>query len=398
MEGKLIAGKYRLERPLGKGAMGSVWLAEHQSLHTHVAIKLIHFEAAQNALARTRFDREAQLSARIRSAHVVKVLDHGTTDEGLPYIVMECLTGESLRERLRARKRLTPVETAKVVSHVCRALSRAHEAGLVHRDIKPENIFVAREDDEEIIKILDFGVAKATDALAIAGMDPTRTGTLLGTPYYMSPEQARGLKSIDSRSDLWSVGVLVFECLTGRRPFTAPALGPLIAKIVSGPPPSVLEMAPDAQIPAEVEAWMQKALSIDPDARFASAKQLSEAFMVAAGAVDTIERKSASSLPDIVVPPAPPSAAPDSGAAPTQVLPSTSEASAPAPVASPLPVAAEPPMAVTPPLPAAPAPLSTAVGAVVAAPPAGRGLIWAVVVLGVALLVVSGILVVVLLR
>jgi serine/threonine-protein kinase len=290
MEGQIIAGKYRLIRTLGKGGMGTVWLAEHLSLHTPVAIKLIDSEAAKNPLARSRFDREAQLAARIRSAHVVKVLDHGMTDDGLPYIAMECLAGESLRERLTARGRLTPAETAKVVSHVCRALARSHEAGLVHRDLKPENIFVAREDDDEIVKILDFGVAKATDLLSMAGIDPTRTGTLLGTPYYMSPEQAQGLKSVDFRSDLWSLGVVVYECLTAKRPFTAPALGVLIAKILGAPPATLAEAAPDANIPPDVELWMRKALARDPAARFASAKELSEAFMVAAGTLDTMDR------------------------------------------------------------------------------------------------------------
>ena len=385
MEGQVIAGKYRLGRLLGKGAMGSVWMAEHLSLHTAVAIKLIAFEAARNANARMRFDREAQVAARIRSAHVVKMLDHGVTEEGQPYIVMECLAGESLHDRLRARGRLTPAETAKVVSHVCRALSRAHEAALVHRDLKPENIFIALEDDDEIVKILDFGVAKATDTLAATGIDPTRTGTLLGTPYYMSPEQAQGLKSLDYRSDLWSVGVLVFECLTGKRPFTAPALGPLIAKILSASPPALSVMAPDAQIPAELEAWMRKALSRDPSARFASAKELSEAFMVAAGVADTMDRSSAAGRPPrAAMASSPISEPPDSEGARTVALPSTSDAFAPA--------------VVTPPLPVAPAPPATAPGVISAAPPTPRGLVWAVVFLAVALLAVSGVLVAMLLR
>ncbi len=289
MEGKIIANKYRLVRLLGKGGMGSVWLAEHLTLQSPVAIKLIDFVAAKNPMARARFDREAQVAARIKSAHVVKVLDHGVTEDDLPYIAMECLTGESLRDRIQARGRLTPAETAKVVSHLSRALARAHEAGLVHRDIKPENVFLAREDDGEIVKILDFGVAKATDLLSTAGMDPTRTGALLGTPYYMSPEQAQGLKSIDYRSDLWSMGVLAFECLTGKRPFTAPALGPLIAKIVHTPAPTFAQVAPEAGVSPEIEAWFQKALARDPAQRFSSAKELSDSFLLAAGVVDTLD-------------------------------------------------------------------------------------------------------------
>jgi serine/threonine protein kinase len=306
MQGQIIQNRYRLARLIGKGGMGSVWLAEHLSLHTPVAIKLIDSEAAKNPNARARFEREAQVAARIRSAHVVKVLDHGVTDDGQPYIAMECLAGESLRERLTARGRLSPAETGKVVSHVGRALARAHEAGLVHRDLKPENIFVAREDDEEIVKILDFGVAKVADSLAVSGMDPTRTGALLGTPYYMSPEQAQGLKSVDFRSDLWSLAVVVFECLTGKRPFTAPALGPLIGKILGAPLPVLSQAAPDARLPAELDAWMAHALSRDPAARFGSAKELAESFMLAAGMADTLDR-GATKSPAVAAPVAAPS-------------------------------------------------------------------------------------------
>ncbi|WP_441288825.1 serine/threonine-protein kinase [Sorangium sp. KYC3313] len=396
MEGQRIAGKYRLARLLGRGGMGSVWLAEHLSLRTPVAIKLIDVEAAKNATARARFDREAQIAARLRSAHVVKVLDHGLTDDGLPYIAMECLAGESLRDRLSARRRLTAAEAAKIVSHVCRALSRAHEAGLVHRDIKPENIFIAREDDGEIVKILDFGVAKVTDALAVTGMDPTRTGALLGTPYYMSPEQAKGLKSVDHRSDLWSLGVVVYEFLTGERPFTAPALGPLIAKILGTPPPALTAAAPGAGIPVEVEAWMRKALAVEPDARFASARELSEAFMVASGVADSMDRGSSAGLPDGK----PPSAVrPPAGVwetADTVALPS-GDGQAPV-AAAPVVAAPQPPAAPRPPV----APLSSATGpgAVAAARPVApaRGLVWAVVLLAVALLAVSGVLAATLLR
>jgi serine/threonine-protein kinase len=277
--------------------MGSVWLAEHLSLHTPVAIKLIDFEAAKNPNARARFEREAQVAARIRSAHVVKILDHGVTEQGQPYIAMECLAGESLRDRLSARGRLTPAEAGRVISHVSRALARAHEAGLVHRDLKPENIFVARVDDEDIVKILDFGVAKVTDILAVSGMDPTRTGALLGTPYYMSPEQAQGLKTLDFRSDLWSLAVVAFECLTGQRPFSAPALGPLIGKILGGPIPTLSGAAPDARLPRELEAWMARGLSRDPAARFGSAKELSESFLLAAGIADTLDRSMSTSGP-----------------------------------------------------------------------------------------------------
>ena len=288
MEGRTIADRYRLVSLLGKGGMGSVWLAEDLTLRTELAVKLIDSELGKLPQPRARFLREAQLAARIKSAHVVQVYDHGVTSDGQPYIAMERLLGESLRDRLLARDRLSRGETAQIVSHVCRALARAHEAGLVHRDLKPENIFMAREAEGELVKVLDFGVAKATDALSDSSIDPTRTGALLGTPYYMSPEQAQGLKSVDYRTDLWAMGVVVFECLTGVRPFSAEALGPLIGKILAGaiPPPSLA--APDAKLSPEIDAWMGRALARDPKARFGSARELAESFMVAAGTQESL--------------------------------------------------------------------------------------------------------------
>jgi serine/threonine-protein kinase len=288
VEGQVISDRYRLIRLLGKGGMGSVWLAEHTTLKNEIAIKLIDSELGTMPQMRARFLREAQLAARIKSAHVVQVHDYGVSGDGQPYIAMEYLVGMSLRERLEKRGRLTGLETARVVSHVCRALSRAHETGLVHRDLKPENIFIAQEGEDELVKVLDFGVAKAADALSDSGIDPTRTGALLGTPFYMSPEQAQGLKTVDHRTDLWAMGVVVFECLTGGRPFAAAALGPLIRKILVDPIPAPSSLAPEAT--REIDAWMTRALARDPAGRFASARELSEAFMIATGATDSLGR------------------------------------------------------------------------------------------------------------
>jgi serine/threonine-protein kinase len=275
--------------------MGTVWLAEDEALKRPVAMKIIASELGALPKARARFLREAQLAARISSAHVVQIYDHGVSDSGQPYIAMEYLVGESLRDRLD-RGPLTVGEAARMVSHVCRGLARAHEAGLIHRDLKPDNVFVAREGDEEVVKVLDFGVAKAQDALGDSDVDPTRTGALVGTPYYMSPEQAQGLKTIDHRTDLWSMGVLVYECLTGQRPFTAQALGPLIGKILVAPvvPPSAA--APAARLPPQLDAWMARALTRDPEARFTSAKELAEAFLIATGSAASMDRD-ASTLP-----------------------------------------------------------------------------------------------------
>jgi serine/threonine-protein kinase len=287
--GVIVGGRYQLDRPLGDGAMGAVWLARHLTLGSAVAVKLIHAEAARNAEAVARFEREARLAASIRSAHVVQVMDHGHHDD-LPFIVMEYLDGETLRARLRERQRLSLAETALVVRHVARALGAAHDLGLVHRDIKPENIFItpAEDDGEEVIKVLDFGVAKVSDEIAAGGVLPTRTGALIGTPFYVSPEQAQGLKTVGPWSDLWSLGVVAFECLTGRRPFEAPALGPLFAAILEGPIPVPSQVSPPGTLPPPVDGWIARALSREPATRFGSAREMAKAFMAAIGAAETI--------------------------------------------------------------------------------------------------------------
>jgi serine/threonine protein kinase len=282
-EGDVIAGRYQLTRVVGSGGMGTVWLAEHTALKTPLAIKLIDSALLNRADLRARFVREAQIAARIQSEHVVKVFDHGMTEANQPYIAMEWLAGTNVRERILKQGKLSLVETARIVRHVARALSRAHQEGLVHRDLKPENLFIVKNEDEEVVKVLDFGAAKAPDALAMDGVDPTRTGALMGTPYYMSPEQAQGLKTVDTRSDLWGLGVVVFECLTGVRPFTGAALGPLIVNICSGAIPVPSRVAPDAGISPDVDAWMTRALERNPEKRFASAKELADAFLIASG-------------------------------------------------------------------------------------------------------------------
>jgi serine/threonine-protein kinase len=294
MEGRVIAGRYRLTRSLGGGSMGSVWLAEDRTLGTEVAIKIIGERVVRDRNARARFDREAHIVAKLTSRHIVRVFDYGETDAGELFMVMEHLVGESLRDRLRARKRLSVEETARMLAQLCRAAHRAHEVGLVHRDLKPENIFLAREDEDEIVKVLDFGLAKATDPLQTGGADPTRTGALLGTPHYMSPEQAQGLRTIDHRSDLWTLGVVAFECLAGR-PFRAPSLMAIIEKVLVAPIPAPSQVAPDADIPPEIDTWMKKALSRPPGDRFGSARELAEAFMIAAGV--TMGRASLLSIP-----------------------------------------------------------------------------------------------------
>src|SRR5689334_1263943 len=213
--GEILGGRYRLIRPLGQGGMGSVWKAEHLSLNAAVALKLIEGPAHPDASATERFLREARLAAALRSPHVVQILDHGI-DGVTPYIAMELLEGESLAERLERVGCLSPAETARVIQHLARAMTRAHEAGIIHRDLKPENVFIVRNDDEELFKVFDFGIAKVEAPTGNA----TRTGSLLGTPSYMSPEQAEGASNLDQRTDIWALGVIAYRCLLGKLPFS----------------------------------------------------------------------------------------------------------------------------------------------------------------------------------
>jgi serine/threonine-protein kinase len=283
--GQRVAGKYRIERLLGRGGMGAVFLAYSEALQKPVAIKLMLAQPGHTQGNLARFLREARLVAMIPNRHVVQVHDYGMIDDQ-PYIAMEYLVGCTLRDRLTERGRLTCEETARIVSQVCVALGRAHEAGLVHRDLKPENIFVAREGDEETVKVLDFGVAKATDALSDTTVDPTRTGALLGTPFYMSPEQAQGLKTVDFRTDLWAMGVVVFECLTGVRPFPAESFAPLVPQILFARIPSPSRVAPDAHLLPAIDGFVARALSRNPGERFASAQELAASFQAAVGTVE----------------------------------------------------------------------------------------------------------------
>ena len=220
----LVAGKYRLIREIGRGGMGAVWEAQHASLGHLVAIKFIDASYAESMEARQRFENEARAAASLQSKHAIQIFDHGLLEDGRPYIVMELLIGEALDKRLDRLGRLSLYETAKILLQVCRGLGRAHERGITHRDLKPENIFLVRADeddqDDERAKILDFGIAKMRAAEGMSGLTSgTKTGAVLGTPYFMSPEQARGLKEIDHRTDLWSLGIIAYKCVVGVLPF-----------------------------------------------------------------------------------------------------------------------------------------------------------------------------------
>ncbi|MDB5215545.1 MAG: serine/threonine protein kinase [Myxococcaceae bacterium] len=280
----LVGGKYELVKMIGRGGMGSVWEARHVSLGTPSAIKFIEAEYANSAEARSRFDKEAKAAATIQSKHAIQIYDHGVTDDGKPYIVMELLTGEPLDKRIERLGQLTLQDTAKILQQVSRGLARAHERGIVHRDLKPENIFIVRntDDDEEVAKVLDFGIAKIQNSPHSPGItSSTKTGAVLGTPFYMSPEQARGLRNVDHRTDVWSLGVIAFKCITGRLPFDGESVGDLLVKICTAPIPIPSHSVPG--LPQAFDTWFMRALEREPERRFSNVTELSEHLAFAAG-------------------------------------------------------------------------------------------------------------------
>lgn len=276
-EGQKVAERYLLLRRLASGGMGSVWVARHEQLEVEVAIKFMDSRLAASDVLRRRFAREAKAAAMLETRHVVRVLDYGVDGE-LPFIVMELLRGEDLRARLRRVGRTSLPEAARLLQQVARGLGRAHEAGIIHRDLKPANVFLARSDAEEVVKLLDFGVAKQ---LAEDDANATQTGVLVGSPNYMSPEQARGHSTADHRSDLWSLGVVLFRCLTGRLPFQGANSADVLVKICTDPVPRASSLAPE--LPPAIDAFFDRALQRDPDARFGSLIELVHAFEQAVG-------------------------------------------------------------------------------------------------------------------
>jgi serine/threonine-protein kinase len=259
--------------------MGAVWVAEHQSLRTQVVVKFMSGELLKSPEATARFSREAAAASQVKSPHVVQTFDHGVTPDGTPYIVMELLEGRDLEHHIRASGKMSPRETVAIVAQLARALSKAHERSIVHRDIKPSNVFLCDAGGGEMfVKLLDFGIAKGPE-VGIVG-STTRTGSFIGSPYYMSPEQVVGAKDIDFRSDLWSLGVVAFEALTGKKPFFAETVGALALKIHRDPLPRPSEANPE--LPAAVDTWFDRACAREPGDRFASAREMADALAVAA--------------------------------------------------------------------------------------------------------------------
>jgi serine/threonine protein kinase len=259
--------------------MGSVWLADHLTLEVPCAVKFISEESVRDPRYRAQFHLEARAIAQVQSAHVVRVLDHDTCDQG-PYIAMELLVGEHLHARLNRVERLGARATYQVVSQVARGLSRVHAAGIVHYDLKPENVFFAREGEGEIVKLYDFGVARLTE-FSLGEPSIPRTGMLIGTPEYMSPEQARGLREVDYRADLWSLAVIAYQCMTGRLPFKGSSLIELLDGITSGSIPVPSDVAED--VSPDFDWWWARATSRNIDGRYQTARHLAEALGEALG-------------------------------------------------------------------------------------------------------------------
>ena len=278
MIGTTLDGKYLIKRQLGAGAMGAVYEAEHTGTGRRVAVKVITNALAHNPDLISRFQREARAAGAIDTKHITQVLDTGIDRETrLPFMVMEFLTGMDVQDLLRKKVGgpISPDLSLRIAAQVCLGLQKAHEGGVVHRDIKPANLFLAHSDGEIIVKVLDFGIAKVhmEQAQETESAGLTRTGSMLGSPLYMSPEQARGAKNIDHRADIWSLGVALYQCLCGRTPNQhITALGELILAICSLPAAPRARIA--ARVPPEVAAIVHRCLRLNPDERFQSAKEM----------------------------------------------------------------------------------------------------------------------------
>lgn len=275
--GEHVTPQVRLVRPIGSGGMGSVWLADHLALKTQVAVKFILAGRENDAEARERFSREAEAAAQVKSPHVAQIFDHGVAEDGVPFIVMELLEGEDVSRYVQAHGRPGLREIASIISQVCRALSRAHAKGLIHRDVKPANIFMCDVGaPERFVKLLDFGVAKVLGD----NNSQTKSGAVTGTPVYMAPEQLLGAKDLDHRADLWSVAVVAYELMTGRRPFHEETAAAIALRVHTRGMPSasegMTELAPGAA--SAIDEWFNKAWAVDPKDRFESATTLSESF------------------------------------------------------------------------------------------------------------------------
>ena len=272
--GQILEGKYAIDRLVGQGGMGAVYEARNLRINRRVAIKVLYGTAAENPEAIARFEREAQAAGRIGCDHIVEILDLGVLPDGGRFIAMEYLDGEPLSARIERSGRLVPDEARIIVLQVLAGIAAAHRAGIVHRDLKPDNVFIlrAKAGRPDFVKIIDFGISKFQ--VPDTDVRMTQTGVVMGTPLYMSPEQVRG-EATDARTDIYSTGVILYEALTGQRPFNAANYNELILKIALSRCPPASSLVPD--LPPDLCATLDKALARERDERFQSAQQFAEA-------------------------------------------------------------------------------------------------------------------------
>src|SRR5450631_2173339 len=272
-EGLLLAGKYRIERVLGRGGMGVVVAAHHIVLDESVAIKFLLPGALRHAEAVARFEREARAAVKIKSEHVARVTDVGRLESGAPYMVMELLRGRNLGEVLEQSGPLLLEDVADYILQAGEAIAEAHGLGIVHRDLKPPNLFLTqRADGSPCVKVLDFGISKVTNASSAGDQAMTSTAAVMGSPLYMSPEQLMSARDVDMRTDIWALGVICFELLTGKLPFQGETLPQLCMAISMTAPTPLRNYRPD--LPLEVEAMLLRCLSKDPGKRYATVAEL----------------------------------------------------------------------------------------------------------------------------
>jgi len=291
-------GNYRAVSLLGEGGMGAVYLAEHPGIGRRVAVKVLHKNYIRDESLLTRFLNEARAANAIRHPNIIEILDSGTIADGTPFLVMELLEGESLGTRIRRVGALTIPTAVEFAYQTASALGAAHKKGIVHRDLKPDNLFVIpdpHEPERERIKVLDFGIAKLQQGNAGDSVK-TRTGTLMGTPIYMSPEQCRGTKTVDHRSDIYSLGIIFFEMLCGQPPFVSEGFGELVNMHLNVPAPAPSSQRAD--IPPAIDAVVLKMLAKNPDDRFSDMLQVQMALKASGGSMFVV-RGSAPSSPDL---------------------------------------------------------------------------------------------------
>ncbi len=344
--GTVLAGKYRITREIGRGGMAAVYEAENVDIGKRVAIKVLAHELTTSPIVVERFLREARAAAAIHSPYICDVYDSGHLQDGPPFLVLELLTGDSLYERMTKVRFFDAETTVTIATQVCRGLTKAHAASIVHRDLKPENIFLTKDEEGRLLaKILDFGLAKFYAPMEGTKQQQrlTREGAVFGTPAYMSPEQVRGQGAVDHRADLWALGCIVYECLTGRTVWsTEQGVAMTFAQIASAPLPRPAEFRPD--LPPSLTTWFDKALSRDITQRFQTAKEFADELGAALSPTSRPSFSTATpSFAQLPPPSSPQATRPYAEGAPNPFLPSLQQPAPGSPFAPPTPSPFAPP-------------------------------------------------------